>query len=223
MIKTICTVIFDLDGTLANTLPLCIKAFRASVEPLANRAVPDEEIIATFGPSEEGTIMKLAPDHYEQGVTDYLMHYRAFHDMCPTAFEGIRGLLDMLTRRGVALAMVTGKGPASTEISLEQFGLTEYFQVIETGSPSGPVKALGIRKVLDTLGIKDKQQVIYVGDAPSDITASREVGIPVIGAAWAETTDAKVLEALNPDALFYSIGDFSEWLQNDNTLACAEG
>lgn len=74
MIKTISAVIFDLDGTLANTLPLCIRAFRASIEPLANRALSDQEIIATFGPSEEGTIMKLAPDHYEQGVADYLAH-----------------------------------------------------------------------------------------------------------------------------------------------------
>lgn len=214
MIKTISTVIFDLDGTLANTLPLCIRAFRASIEPLANRALSDQEIIATFGPSEEGTIMKLAPDHYEQGVADYLAYYKAFHDMCPTAFDGIPELLAMLNAGGVALAMVTGKGPASTQITLSQFRLAEYFRAIETGSPSGPVKAIGIRKVLEILGINDNNQAIYVGDAPSDIIASREVGIPVIGAAWAETTDARALEALNPDALFYSVADFSAWLQN---------
>lgn len=44
-------VIFDLDGTLANTLPLCIQAFRQSVEPLTLQPLSDEEIIATFGPS----------------------------------------------------------------------------------------------------------------------------------------------------------------------------
>jgi phosphoglycolate phosphatase-like HAD superfamily hydrolase len=54
-------VIFDLDGTLADTLPLCIQAFRASVQPLIHRCPSDEEIVATFGPSEEGTIMALAP------------------------------------------------------------------------------------------------------------------------------------------------------------------
>ncbi|MFC3197071.1 HAD family hydrolase [Parapedobacter deserti] len=217
MQKTIRSVIFDLDGTLANTLPLCISAFRASIEPLANRAVSDAEIIATFGPSEEGTIMSLAPNHYEQGIADYLRHYRVLHDMCPTAFTGIADLLDILTLRGVALAMVTGKGPVSTKISLEHFGLTRFFQVIETGSPAGPVKAQGIRKVLKTLSIKDKSQVIYVGDAPSDVSAAREAGIAVIGAAWAETTDAKALEAMQPDALFYAVDDFKTWL-NDGRL-----
>jgi phosphoglycolate phosphatase/pyrophosphatase PpaX len=48
-------VIFDLDGTVANTLPLCIQAFRQSIEPLIKRSVSDAEIIGTFGPSEEGT------------------------------------------------------------------------------------------------------------------------------------------------------------------------
>jgi beta-phosphoglucomutase-like phosphatase (HAD superfamily) len=54
-------VIFDLDGTIANTLPLCIAAFRKSIEPLLQASISDEEIIATFGPSEEGTIRKLIP------------------------------------------------------------------------------------------------------------------------------------------------------------------
>ena len=111
-------IIFDLDGTLANTLPLCIQAFRQSVEPLINKPVTDEEIIATFGPSEEGTIMALAPDYYDQGVADYLHHYRSLHYLCPVPFEGIKELLIMLQNKGVRLAMVTGKGKLSTAISL---------------------------------------------------------------------------------------------------------
>ena len=69
-------IIFDLDGTIANTLPLCIEAFRKSIEPLANRALSDEEIIATFGPSEEGTIMALAPLHYDAGIKGCLKNGR---------------------------------------------------------------------------------------------------------------------------------------------------
>ena len=59
-LKKIKALIFDLDGTIGDTLPLCIKAFRRSIEPLIGRSVSDAEIIATFGPSEEGTIMALA-------------------------------------------------------------------------------------------------------------------------------------------------------------------
>src|SRR4051794_19077537 len=116
-------VIFDLDGTLANTLPLCIQAFRQSVEPLINKPVTDEEIIATFGPSEEGTIMALAPDYYDQGVADYLHYYKNLHNLCPVPFENIKDLLIVLKHKGVRIAMVTGKGKQSTAISLQHFEL----------------------------------------------------------------------------------------------------
>lgn len=205
-------VIFDLDGTIGDTLPLCIKAFRQSVEPLIGRSISDAEIIATFGPSEEGTIMALAPDHYDKGVADYLQYYETFHDMCSTPFEGIGDLLQTLKEKGIRIAMVTGKGKHSTAISIKQFRLENYFEFIETGMPSGPRKPQGIQLVLDHFGELAKDEIIYVGDAPSDITASREVGISVIAAAWAETTEAEKLKELQPDEIFYTISDFAAWL-----------
>ncbi|HEX2533442.1 MAG TPA: HAD family hydrolase [Chitinophagaceae bacterium] len=205
-------VIFDLDGTIGDTLPLCIRAFRQSIEPLVGRPVSDAEIIATFGPSEEGTIAALAPAHYEKGVADYLQHYEAFHDMCPSPFEGIEELLRTLRERGVRIAMVTGKGKYSTALSLKQFGLKDYFEIIETGVPAGPRKPEGIQEVLDRFSDIPKEEIIYVGDAPSDITASRKAGIPVVAAAWAETAEPEQLKALQPDALFYSLADFATWL-----------
>ena len=55
------TFLFDLDGTLGNTLPLCIAAFREAVEPLSGECLIDADIVANFGPSEEGTIAALLP------------------------------------------------------------------------------------------------------------------------------------------------------------------
>lgn len=205
-------VIFDLDGTLANTIPLCIAAFRKSIEPLINRAVSDEEIIATFGPSEEGTILALIPDHYEKGVSDYLKFYDTFHEMCPTPFEGIAEILSDLKNKQIRIAMVTGKGKYSTDISLDRFKLAHFFEIIETGIPGGPRKAQAIEIVLDFFKPLKKEEVIYVGDAPSDILASRKAGIRVIAAAWAETAEPEKLKELAPDELFYTMKDFNDWL-----------
>jgi phosphoglycolate phosphatase/pyrophosphatase PpaX len=210
--KKIKAVIFDLDGTIANTLPLCILAFRNSIEPLINRSLSDEEIIATFGPSEEGTIMALAPNHYKKGITDYLYHYEALHNICPQAFDGIKEILNFLRSRCVRLAMVTGKGKYSTDISLNRFDIKNLFESIATGSPHGPIKAKGIQTVLDQWpGIK-KDEVIYVGDSTNDIEASRKVGIGVIAASWAETAEPGKLKQFLPDEIFYTIQDFSNWL-----------
>jgi phosphoglycolate phosphatase/pyrophosphatase PpaX len=205
-------VIFDLDGTLANTLPLCIHAFRLSIEPYIKRTVSDEEIIATFGPSEEGTIMSLAPDYYDNGVADYIMHYKAHHEMCPAPFDGMKELLTQLNTKGVRLAMVTGKGKKSADISLERFGLADYFELLETGLPQGPSKPQGIKSILTVWSDIEKHEVIYIGDAPSDITACREAGIPIAAAAWAETAEPEKLNLLEPDHLFYNVPDFSRWI-----------
>ena len=205
-------VIFDLDGTLANTLPLCIEAFRKSVEPIINRSISDAEIIATFGPSEEGTIMALAPNHYDKGVSDYLHFYESLHEMCPVPFNGIKEILEILKNKAVHISMVTGKGKHSTDISLKYFELTHFFEMIETGSPKGARKAEGIQHILDCLNDVKKEEIIYVGDAPSDILASRKVGVPVIAAAWADTSEPEKLKELKPDELFYTIKDFSNWV-----------
>lgn len=210
--KKIKGIIFDLDGTLANTLPLCIRAFRESIEPLALKPLSDAEIIATFGPSEEGTIMTLVPEHYEKGIVSYLNFYEDLHDMCPDPFPDIRELLDQLRGKNLPIAMVTGKGPHSTRLSLEKFGLTSYFDIVETGSPNGPRKTDGIRQVLSHWPDLGKEEVIYIGDSPGDTTASRAAGITMIAAAWAPTAEPDKLSASQPDELFYTIKDFSNWL-----------
>jgi phosphoglycolate phosphatase/pyrophosphatase PpaX len=107
--------------------------------------------------------------------------------------------------------MVTGKGKHSTNISLKHFQLTDYFEAIETGSPEGPRKAEGIQAVVDLFKIS-KEETIYVGDAPSDIVASKKVGVPVIAAAWAETAEPDILKELSPNKFFTTVTDFREWL-----------
>lgn len=206
-------VVFDLDGTLANTLPLVIAAFRQAIEPLANRSLTDAEIIATFGPSEEGTIRALIPNHFEAGVAAYLRHYEALHDGWPEPFAGIPALLGELKERGVHLALVTGKGERSTEISLRRYGLASAFEAVETGNPNGPRKAACIERILAKWQM-DPSEAVYVGDAPTDVTASREAGVAVIGAGWAETTDRALLAAEHPDMLLDSVSELKDWLNS---------
>ena len=206
-------VIFDLDGTIADTLPLCIAAFKKSIEPLLEKTISEEEIVATFGPSEEGTIRRLIPMQEEVGVASYLKHYEALHYTCPAPFSGIRELLSMLKEKGVPLAMVTGKGIHSTRLSLAQFGLAVFFEVLETGSPEGPNKTAGIRSVLKRLGVTAAES-LYVGDAVSDIRYCKEIGIPIVAAAWAGTADEKALRAMEPEQLFGSVGAFRQWIED---------
>lgn len=206
--------IFDLDGTVGDTLPLCISAFKKSIEPLLKQSLTDEQIIATFGPSEEGTIRQLIPDHQVEGTKQYLIHYEQLHSMCPAVFPGIKEILEELSRKGIKLGMVTGKGRYSTEISLRKFGIDQNFKICETGSPEGPDKVNGIRRIVKRLDIP-MDESIYIGDAPSDIRYCRETGIRIIAAAWASTARPEELRALQPDYLFTSIEEFRNWIDQN--------
>jgi phosphoglycolate phosphatase-like HAD superfamily hydrolase len=202
-------VIFDLDGTIGNTLPLCIAAFRKAVEPLLGRILSDKEIVAIFGPSEEGMIDALIPNQYAKVIESYLKYYRELHDMCSKPFDGIHEIFEYLKSKNIILALVTGKGEKSTAITLSKYDMASIFEAVETGSPAGPRKVEGIENILLKFNLKP-QEAIYVGDAPSDIISARAANIPNIAAAWVDTADIQHLKELNPDAIFFTIEEFRE-------------
>ncbi|MBN2776419.1 MAG: HAD hydrolase-like protein [Bacteroidales bacterium] len=213
--RRIKAIIFDLDGTLGNTIPLCLEAFRRTLEPLIGKTISNEEIIATFGPSEEGTIKAFIPEKYNQGISDYLYYYEKLHKKWPKPFDGILSLLSELKQRDISIAMVTGKGKQSTNITLQKFGIRHLFEKIETGHIKGARKPEGIKAIIDFFHDLDKNEMIYVGDAPNDIIACNQVGIPVIAAAWGETAEPERLAELKPDEIFYSIDDFTNWINSN--------
>lgn len=205
-------ILFDLDGTIGNTLPLCIAAFREAIEPLAKRQLTDEEIIATFGPSEVGTIALLLPDKQTEGLSRYLLRYEALHGGWPAPFDGIVEILSYLKAKQLVVGLVTGKGEQSTRVTLSNYGLEEYFDVIKTGAASGPVKDRRIEEVIEEFSL-DREEVLYVGDAPSDVKACRDCRIRIAAAAWAPTASIRELEEMHPDFVFASVAAFSDFLR----------
>ncbi len=207
-------VIFDLDGTIGDTLPICIQSFRQAVEPLTGRRLSDQEIIREFGPSEEGTLRRMVPEHYDRALESFLEHYRENHRTCTEPFEGIRTLLEDLKKSGKKVGLVTGKGAQSCEITLEQFGLEGVFDAVDTGSPEGNRKAEAIRRMLGYFAVSP-EDAVYVGDAPSDVTESRKAGIPVISAVWADTADMDAITRVQPDAIAADVGSLRKFLDLD--------
>lgn len=204
-------VIFDLDGTVGDTLPVCYAGFREVFANFLGAQYSDGEIRAMFGPTEEGIIQRMMPGRWEEGFAAYLAAYERAHSVCPGPFPGIPELLDTLQQRRIPLAIVTGKGPRSAGISLRVMGLTHYFDIVEAGSAERNVKPGNMRKVVEAWGL-DPQNVLSVGDAPSDIRSAREVGLIPVAAAWAPTTDIGTLRNLAPAAMFDSIAAFRDWI-----------
>lgn len=204
-------VLWDFDGTVADTLPLAIAALHQVFGHYTDRRLSDAEIVALFGPSEEGAIRALVPDRWREAEEAYLAEYERRHDELARAFPGIEDALALVRARGARQGLVTGKGARSAAISLRRLGLAPYFEQVETGSPAGPIKPEGMRRTLATWDLPPGT-VAYVGDAPYDWAAAAEVGLLPLGAAWDETAQLYPPGEARPLARFDSVAGLTAWL-----------
>ncbi len=205
-------VIFDLDGTLADTLPLCIKSFQLAFEEILGVKYSESEVIKYFGQTEEGIVKSLAPDRWEECLDAYIKIYTENHDLCPAVFDGVNEILEFASNNNFKMAMVTGKGVHSVYITLDYYGIRKYFEYVETGSTTGIIKDQCMEKLLKLWQIP-ANQAVYLGDQPSDITSSKKAGVLPIAVTWASTTNSDLLEAENPYKIFSKTSDFKIWLE----------
>ena len=210
-------MIFDLDGTLGETLPVCFSAFRETFGAFLGREYDDHEIRAMFGPNEEGVLRNMLAERWEDGLRHFLDSYRRAHTLCPAPFPGIQRVLEVLTENEVRLAVVTGKGRQTTEISLHVLGFAGLFEPVVTGSPHGGVKPDCMRRVVASWEC-DPSNIACIGDSPSDIRAAREIGAASLAAAWSSKANAETLLDLGPDAVFHQVSGLGQWVQ-ENVVA----
>lgn len=185
-------ILFDLDGTLTDTLPLCHASFIEVFKRFTGRTYTAKEVHALFGPSEEGVIKRVVPDRWEECLAAYLQIYERDHSRLARIFPGVKSMLDRLRGDGLRLAIVSSKGEGSGSITLRLLGLKGYADAVHWGAPEGGRKPAAIRDVLREWRFTPAEAA-YVGDAPSDMRAAHEVGVLPLGAAWSNGTDGERL------------------------------
>ena len=205
-------LIFDFDGTLADTLPVIFTAFRRAFQEHTGRRFTDAQIEALFGLNEEGILRRVVgePD-WPRALETYLAEYEASHGLVPEPFPGILDVLDLLEKRAVATAVVTGKGDGSTAISLDRLDMRRRFTLVETGSPDAPNKPAAIGRIVAAWG-SGTDGIAYLGDAAGDMEASRLAGVLPLAAAYASTARGDELAAQRPAAIFRTVGELNAWI-----------
>ena len=191
-------VAFDLDGTIADTLPLCIKAFGMAVQPYISQTLSEDDIIKTFGLNEEGMIRKVIKNEYwKQALQDFYPIYMKLHRfMCPQPFQGIRELIIQLRQNNL----------------MQQLGMNSDFDRIITGNAERNIKHEALNELLNVYHLSPAE-IVYVGDTVSDIIQCRMVNVVCLSAAWCVTNSIQEeLEKCNPGKVFNSIEKISEYL-----------
>ncbi len=206
-------VIFDIDGTLCDTIPFCIETILAALEEGTGKKYEKEVVLGYFGATEEGIVKKLAPENWQTCYDAYLRLYAENHHKYPSMFEGITNILNFVKNSELNTAVVTGKGEHSAKITLDYYGIKDYFSYIESGSPEGSIKSQCMSAITSRWGINPKN-VIYIGDATRDVLDSRTAGLIPVSVTWASNADKEALSKLEPDFMFDKVSDLHEWLKS---------
>lgn len=205
---------FDLDGTLADTIPMSIESFSLAVSPYAGHTLSREEIIQTFGLNEVGMIKAVVKDRWEEALRDYYRIYEALHTRCEEPFDGIVPLIEGLKARGVIVSLITGKAERSCRITLKRLGIERLFSDVIPGNEYENRKAENILSLLEKYSLS-KEECVYIGDAASDVTASRKAGVRCLSAAWSESADRDALREVNPGDVYENIISLAQVFEQD--------
>lgn len=201
-------IIFDLDGTITNTLPASFVGIKKAVEKNANRTFADDEIYAGFGLTEEGIVKGLVDkDKGDIATEDYYRFLSELLDDNTTApFNGMVELIKELKEKGIIITLVTGKGDISCKIVLNRYKILHLFDAIETGSQTVNRKAEAIESLMQRFN-HNTTDVIYVGDAISDVEECRKVNVKCISAGWAVDTPIEQLKKINSNNIAMNIAE----------------
>ncbi|MGE5315749.1 MAG: HAD family hydrolase [Acidobacteriota bacterium] len=206
-------IIFDMDGTLTQTNQLIYDAFNLVAEKYLGRRLTPEEIVSYFGPPEKEAVQNMiGPEHIEEAMVEYYRFYNERHNSLASLYPGILEILRFLHEKGVLVALFTGKGRRTTDISLELFEIERYFDITITGDDVGEFKPSGdgIRKILSRFNLVPSR-VLMVGDAVADVLAAREAGTDVASVVWDSYGRHEVLK-LNADYVFENVQELHDWL-----------
>lgn len=207
-------VLFDMDGTLGDTLPLCVEAYRQCVAELTGRTPGRKEVVSWFGLSDRGVLgglLGMSPDDAALPIDRFVAIYeRLLPELAPAPFPGAVEILRAVKAAGLRVGLISGKEHYTAMPTIKYYGMEGLFEWYGLGLPTHNCKAERLQQVMQLWGLEPRE-LIYVGDAPSDISLSHSVGVRIINAAWAGTTqdDGQACMQLNPE---YRLNDFNALL-----------
>ena len=190
------TLIFDLDGTLADSADCIVTSMHLVANHFGWDPVSDKSIQDLIGKSLSVMFPALynTPDDKLQAAIDrYRVEYVRLTKTEEKLFDGIIPLLQKLNAMGFKMAIATGKNQAGAEHACNRLGLTPYFDSIHgilPGTPGKPDPAVLIRamKALDSAA----DECVMIGDTVYDMQLAQAVGVRAIGVAWGVHSQEKL-------------------------------
>ena len=195
--------IFDLDGTVLDTLPTIAYYGNKTLEEFGIPARPVDEFRYFAGTGIKNLIRKMLAaagyfddETFEKVLRVYDNAYNADASYKTEIFEGLKETLDGLKSRGILFAVATNKPQSAAIPVLTHFYGENYFEIISGQEGTRPLKP-DPRTVFDILGklnIK-KEEALYFGDTSTDMQTGKNAGLFTVGVLWGFRNEKELRES----------------------------
>ena len=191
-------IIFDFDGTIANTNNIIIASWQSTFERYLGHKLPVREIEATFGETLYDTIARLIPG---ENVDEVVAHYRNYQDTHQEEykvyiFEGVRELIDELKAKGCRIGVATSRTANSFNKYMHELGMDGYVDVLVTMEDVTHHKPHpeSVTKVLERFGASP-EEAIMIGDTKYDIGCANNADVDSVLVGWSHYVDEEDMAA----------------------------
>ncbi len=206
------TVLFDLDGTLADTIPLIVASYQYAFRTVLAEEITEARARAWIGRPLLPALLEESPEHGVELDRVYREWNLANTARLIRRYDGVPELLEKLTAAGVTIAVATSKRRETARLALVGVGIDHLVDVVAgledtTAHKPAPDPLL---HAAATLGV-DPAACVYVGDATVDVLAARAAGMSAVAVTWG-AGERDALAAIAPDALVDTVPDLAAYL-----------
>ncbi len=201
-------VLFDLDGTVVDTVDLIVQSFRYAVRTVLGADLPDEYITAGVGQPLMTQMERLSKEKARELYDVYREYNHRRHDELIRPYDGIDEALAALKAEGRRLGIVTSKSRDTTAMAFSAVGLGDLFDAVvtasdtETHKPAPEPILLCLERLDGARGGAGEpphaSRPIYIGDSPVDVHAGKAAGVATAAVGWGVFSRAALVEA-GPD------------------------
>ena len=196
-------VVFDMDGTLLDTLADLGEAMNRVLVLHGFPAQPLDAYRHHVGSGAGQLVARALPAHVRTDealcarcLRDFLREYEAGWKIKTGLYDGVPELLDALVARGIPMAVLTNKPQAFAELCMSEFLGRWNFSLTLGQMPGVPVKPdpAGPMQVISHLGVEPRE-ILYLGDTDVDMRTAVNSGMYPVGVLWGFRGEQELLDA----------------------------
>ena len=206
-------IIFDFDGTLANTNDIIVASWQATYEHYLGHTLPVREIEASFGEILVNTIGRMIPDAPVNEVVDFYRSYQDSHqqEYEVYVFEGVRELLEQLRARGCIIGVGTSRTAYSFRNYMKKLEMDQLVDEVVTMNdvsshkPDPETIDALLKKMManagepydECSGIPEhvRDAAVMIGDTKYDIGCANNAGVDSVIVGWSHYVDEEAMLA----------------------------